>query len=237
MIGAGFDTGTVAGNFGSQTRLAITSFQRARGLVQTGFVNQETAAALGLATTAPKQEILSLATARRYDAADLDGLEDARVVEMVRCLSPLALTYGRFDGHLYAAAYRAEHVAWEDASNTAVRCGGYLATIGSAEENAFVASLVNGDGHFFDGAFEGGEHRRVGPWLSLVKDDASRPWRWASGAPLDYTRWFRQVPKVGGAGILYVAYRANQLPLTATIETWGARDRALPTPGFIAELD
>ncbi|KQW61982.1 MULTISPECIES: hypothetical protein [unclassified Ensifer] len=56
-------------------------------------------------------------------------------------------------------------------------------------------------------------------------------------APLDYTRWFRQVPKVGGAGILYVAYRANQLPLTATIETWGARDRALPTPGFIAELD
>ncbi|MEK1946897.1 MAG: peptidoglycan-binding domain-containing protein, partial [Ensifer adhaerens] len=67
MIGAGFDTGTVVGNFGSQTRLAITSFQRARGLVQTGFVNQETAAALGLATTAPKQEILSLATARRYD--------------------------------------------------------------------------------------------------------------------------------------------------------------------------
>ncbi|WP_457579908.1 caspase family protein [Ensifer canadensis] len=237
LIEAGFDTGTVDGNFGSQTRLAITSFQRARGLLQTGFVNQETAAALGLATIAPKQEVLSLATARRYDADDLDGLEDARVVDMVRCLSPLALTYGRFDGHLYAAAYGAEHVGWEDAHNAAARCGGYLATINSAEENAFIASLVNGDGHFFDSAFEGGEHRRVGPWLGLVKDDASGPWRWASGAPLDYTRWFRQVPKAAGAGILYVAYRANQLPLAATIETWGARDRVMLAPGFIVEFD
>ncbi len=235
LIGAGFDTGTVDGNFGSQTRVAITSFQRARGLAQTGFVNQETAAALGMTTTAPNREILSLATARRYDADDLDGLEDARVVDMVRCLSAFPLTYGRFDGHLYAAA--AGVVAWQEASAVAARCGGHLVTIGSAEENAFVASLVNGDGHFFDSAFERGEHRRVGPWLGLVADGASGAWRWGSGAPLSYTRWFRQVPKAGGAGILYVAYRANQVPQAETIETWGARDPTLTTPGFIVEFD
>ncbi|MGF6174421.1 lectin-like protein [Ensifer sp. 4252] len=103
-----------------------------------------------------------------------------------------------FDGHLYGA----EHVAWEDANNAAARCGGYLATLSSAAENAFIASLVNGDGHFFDSAFEGGEHRRVGPWLGLVKDDVSGAWRWATGAPLDYAKWFRQGPRVGGAGIL-----------------------------------
>lgn len=237
LIGAGFDTGTVDGNFGSQTRVAITSFQRARGLVQTGFVNQETAAALGMAATAPKREILSLAQARRYEASDLDGVEDARVVDMVRCLSPLALTYGRFDGHLYAAAYAAENIAWEDANYTAIRCGGHLASIGSADENASVASLVNGDGHFFASAFERGEHRRVGPWLGLVADDASGAWRWGTGAPLDYSRWFRQIPKAAGAGILYVAYRANQVPQAAAIETWGARDRALPTTGFIVEFE
>lgn len=235
LIGAGFDTGAVDGNFGSQTRVAITSFQRARGLVQTGFVNQETAAALGMATTVPNQEILSLATARRYDPADLDGLEDARMVDIVRCLSPSPLTYGRFDGHLYAAV--AESIAWQDADAIAVRCGGHLATIGSADENAFIASLVNGDGHFFDSAFERGEHRRIGPWIGLVADGASGGWRWGTAASLDYTRWFRQVPKAAGAGILYVAYRANQVPHTATIETWGARDRTLPTPGFIVEFE
>lgn len=161
----GLDTGATDGTFGGQTRRAVTSFQRARGLTQSGFLDQETSAALGLGFARLEHQILSPAIARRYDAADLEGLEDATVVSMVSCLSPLRLTYGIFDGHLYAAA--AQQIGWHEAKTTAERCGGHLAAIDSSEENTFVSSLVNTDGRFFDSSFEGG---RASP---------SRPLAWA----------------------------------------------------------
>ncbi|MCY1323279.1 spore cortex-lytic enzyme [compost metagenome] len=234
----GFDTGQTDGTFGGQTRRAVTSFQTARGLTQSGFLDQETSAALGLGFARVDHQILSAAIARRYDAADLKGLEDAAVVAMVRCLSPLSLTYGVFDGRLYAAAYDARQIGWQEAKATAERCGGHLATIESSDENAFVASLVNTDARFFNSLFEGGEHRRVGPWLGLVNENGiGDAWTWVTGAVVTYSRWFRRPPEKAGAATLYAAYRANKVPLAAYIDTWGARDALRPVPGFITEFE
>ncbi|MEI2297715.1 caspase family protein [Ensifer sp. MJa1] len=234
----GFDTGETDGTFGGQTRRAITLFQTARGLTQSGLLDQETSVALGLGFAHVNRQILSAGIARRYDPDDLQGLEEAAVVSLVRCLSPLSLTYGTFDGHLYAAAYDAQQVAWEQAKATAERCGGHLATIDSSDENAFVAALVNADARFFDSLFEEGEHRRIGPWLGLVNESGlADSWTWAPGGAVTYDRWFRRPPARVGAATLYAAYRANKVPRAAYIDTWGARDPSRPVPGFIVEFD
>ncbi|KSV68005.1 caspase family protein [Ensifer sp. ENS08] len=234
----GFDTGATDGAFGGQTRRAVTAFQAARGLKQSGFLDQETGASLGLTFARIDQDILSATSARRYDATDLEGLEDEPVIAMVRCLSPLPLTYGTFARHLYAAVYDGQQVGWQEAKAIVERCGGHLATIDSSDENTFVASLVNTDDRFFSSSFEGGEHRRVGPWLGLSNENGSAEgWRWTTGAAVTFGRWFRRPPEKAGAATLYAAYRANKVPLAAYVDTWEARDPSRPVSGFIAEFE
>jgi hypothetical protein len=234
----GFDTGQTDGTLGGQTRRAVTSFQTARGLIQSGFLDQETSAALGLGFAHVDHQVLSAAIARRYEAADLEGLEDEAIVSVVRCLASFSLTYGMFDGHVYAAAYGTRQVDWQEARATAERCGGHLATIGDSDENAFVASLVNADTRFFDSLFEGGEHRRVGPWIGFVNENgAADAWAWTTGAAVAYDKWFRRPPAKVGAATLYAAYRADKVPKASYIDTWEARDPSRPAPGFIAEFE
>src|SRR4030042_2151515 len=65
------------------------------------------------------------------------------------------------NGHCYEAVL-APGVSWDQAQAQCVARGGHLVTITSAEENAFVFSLVSGNASFwFLDAFGNG----LGPWL------------------------------------------------------------------------
>ena len=104
------------------------------------------------------------------------------------------------NGHCYEAVL-AQGLSWEDAQADCEARGGYLATITSAEENAFVFSLVSGDNDswFIDGFGNG-----LGPWLGGYQVSGSAEpdggWRWVTDEPFDYTNWETDQPDNFGIG-------------------------------------
>jgi len=81
---------------------------------------------------------------------------------------------------------------WDEAAAAASAAGGYLATLTSAEENAFVFSLVQ------DSQYWGGERGDHGPWLGgLQSPPTSVPdanWQWVTGEPWSYQNWYAGEP-------------------------------------------
>ena len=67
---------------------------------------------------------------------------------------------------------------WDAAQAEAAALGGNLACISTAEENAFVASLLP--------ASAGGPNTAA--WIGLFRT-ASSPWQWVDGSALNYLNW------------------------------------------------
>jgi hypothetical protein len=93
-----------------------------------------------------------------------------------------------FNGHEYDVI-RAEDITWSDANAAAVALGGgwHLATIISAAENAFVASLlplnVPDRSHF---------------WLGGSDAAVEGVWTWVTGEAFGYTNWAGGEPNNSG---------------------------------------
>ena len=94
------------------------------------------------------------------------------------------------NGHFYEAVNLANRVAWEDAKAQSETAGGYLATVTSAEEDAWVRMtvlpLTTGTGGV----------ARMGPWIGGYQDPSSplysEPgggWAWITGEAWVYTAW------------------------------------------------
>jgi len=104
------------------------------------------------------------------------------------------------NGHCYEAVL--VPVLWSDAKTACEARGGHLVTIGSAEENAFVFSLVSGINAFwYLDSFGNG----LGPWLGGYQEVGSQEpdggWKWVTGDPFVYTNWEVDQPdNSGGAG-------------------------------------
>jgi hypothetical protein len=94
------------------------------------------------------------------------------------------------NGHWYQAVYAGTSgISWPDASTAATNAGGYLATITSADENAFAYSLVSDPIFWFTDSFGNG----VGPWLGGLQPPGSPEpagnWQWVTGEPMAYLNW------------------------------------------------
>lgn len=98
------------------------------------------------------------------------------------------------NGHCYEAVL-APGVSWDQAQDDCVARGGHLATITSAEENAFVFSLVSGNPSFW---YLDGYGNGLGPWLGGYQTSGSagpgQGWRWVTGEPFAYTNWETDQP-------------------------------------------
>jgi hypothetical protein len=98
------------------------------------------------------------------------------------------------NGHFYGAFPAIGGLNWELAKQLAEAEGGYLATIGSAAENAFAFSLV--DSPEFWTSFNGS-----GPALGGFQADFSpepdQGWGWITGEPWGYTNWGVDSPDDG----------------------------------------
>ncbi len=93
------------------------------------------------------------------------------------------------NGHWYEVVSVPGGITWTDAKQAAQDKGGYLATITSAEENAFVYSLVDDD-RFWKLVGNNDD----GPWLGGAYDRKGGDWRWVTGEPWDYTNWYPGQP-------------------------------------------
>jgi hypothetical protein len=99
------------------------------------------------------------------------------------------------NGHWYKAVPNTNNVTSRLAAAIAQAEGGYLATIASEEENAFVFNLVNSPTFFT--ALNG-----AGPLLGgRQQEGAPEPvdgWHWLTGEPWLYTNWSPESPNNAG---------------------------------------
>lgn len=118
--------------------------------------------------------------------------------------TPALANWIRWDqnGHYYAAQRVSDPagIRWTDADEGAVARGAYLACITSAEENAFVYSLVNAT--YFKP--ESGTAAMLGPWIGLWRPDMT--FQWVSGEPFDFANWSPGEPNDYGGDENFVQF-------------------------------
>lgn len=170
------------------------------------------------------------------------------------------------DTHYYEVVLvNSMNVSWVQAAVLAKSEGGYLASLTSAEENAFVFDLVNNDKYFwqFPDDYTPDSHYRIkiGPFLGGVRvsetEDSLDGWQWLSGEPWDYTNWVQNLDD----GVIDRDPRNNTQPngkgkqnvmgfgeLNVPVPTWGDYwdtvaqygKRGMPSGynmGFVIEYD
>lgn len=102
------------------------------------------------------------------------------------------------NGHCYEAVL-VPGLTWLESEAACEARGGYLATLTSADENAFAYGLVSDrDEFWFLDAFGNG----LGPWIGGFQAPGSTEpdggWEWVTGEPWDYTNWEEDQPDNGG---------------------------------------
>ena len=87
-------------------------------------------------------------------------------------MAPVLSGSGSFNGHTYSCYY-GEGITWATAKAYCEAMGGHLASITTAEEQAFVKAL-NSSG--------------VNLWIGAYRENAN-DWRWVTGEAWDYSNW------------------------------------------------
>ena len=141
------------------------------------------------------------------------------------------------NGHYYKAVPASSGIEWTRAAELARQQGGYLATITSARENAFVFKLIHSPEFFAD--FNG-----AGPVIGAFQPEgAVEPdggWRWATGESWNYANWYSGEPNNyksagtrGEDGVIF--YSNNSRTPSAT---WADISRGdSHTGGYVIERD
>lgn len=130
------------------------------------------------------------------------------------------------NGHYYEVISAPTGLTWDDARVAARLRGGYLATLTSAEENAFVHSLIAGTPGYWNTLGTAPSQTSGGPWIGLYQTNgAPEPaggWTWITGEPYQYSNWGTNRPnnldgienygQFWGLGLTNYAPTWNDLP-------------------------
>ena len=88
-------------------------------------------------------------------------------------------------------------ITWQNARDDAIARGGELASIASAEENAFVFTLIDSPEHWTPAS-----PFNYGPWIGGYQvDNNSEPngnWAWSDATPWGFTAWASGQPDNNG---------------------------------------
>lgn len=245
----GYDAGSEDGVFGKRTRRAIADFQAAAGLPSTGVVTKGTAKALGIVLTEFEEsdrEIYVSKNARRYDPSQLALIEDdSRLIKAARVLDGKEFVYGFFEGRLYVGLLNWTWEEYEVAEKIAEDVGGYLATLTSEDENAFVFELVRYDRRFWKGHSTRSDTTTFGPTFGLFQIDGAREpdggWQWVTGEPMTFTNWLPGSPINANGNSSYGAFiwdiwgRNLRPDGTFAAPTW--HDFSHATPSLLIEIE
>jgi len=139
------------------------------------------------------------------------------------------------NGHTYQAICARDGLTWEEASTAAQAAGGHLATITSAEENAFVFDLVDSPGFWYQNEF----NASIGPWLGgLQPEGAPEPagdFTWITGEDFAFTAWSNNEPNnLGGTENRVHYYR---LPWPGRGSEWNDLTDSVLVLGYLVEWD
>ena len=124
------------------------------------------------------------------------------------------------NGHWYAAVQTASPSCWDSDRDMATAMGGYLATITSGEENAFVFDLA---GPLYPTAAAA----NIGGYQDIDDPDYSEPggaWKWVTGESFDYTNW-----QSGEPGCCGPVDQENWLDFNTQSGRWRDRFQCLPS--------
>ena len=136
--------------------------------------------------------------------------------------------------HYYEAVYVPEGISWTD-SDVAATAKGYdwhLVTITSAEENAFVYSLIIDDPDIWNCCLGG---QSSGPWLGgyyvgPTKDD----YAWVTDEPFVYTNWGPSEPYGNGDRISFYSPTGTTSPYWNDVADY---QPSLTCLGYIVESE
>lgn len=92
-----------------------------------------------------------------------------------------------FNGHYYYVYNLDTVTTWEEAKEYCESQGGYLATITSPEEQAFISDLVQNQ-----------EKRSY--WIGLTDEEELGNWEWVNGETFSYSNWGQNEPNHGYGG-------------------------------------
>ena len=98
------------------------------------------------------------------------------------------------NGHTYEVVTGDQTITWNEARALAEAMGGHLATITSAAENDFVASMVR------DYGFGNRERYWLGGYQTDLNNEPDGSWAWVTGETWDYTNWEVGEPNNGVGG-------------------------------------
>lgn len=133
--------------------------------------------------------------------------------------------------HFYNAIVVPGGLPWEDARLNAESVGGYLATLTSEAENAFVFSLVDAPEFWFP---SGGHNH--GPWLGGLQPPGSPEpaggWEWVTGEPWSYTHWHPTQPDNNGNQDRVIFYSSDLSRASTWDDIGGAQ---IPIRGYVVE--
>lgn len=128
------------------------------------------------------------------------------------------------DTHYYEVVLvNSMNVSWVQAAILAKAEGGYLASLTTPEENAFVFGLVDDDKYFweFPDDYTPDSHYRIkiGPFLGGVRvsetEDSLDGWQWLSGESWTYSNWAQNLDD----GVTDRDPRNNTQPNGAVVRT------------------
>jgi hypothetical protein len=89
------------------------------------------------------------------------------------------------NGHWYRVAVVSTALTWSAANAAATEVGAHLASISSAEENAFVRNLSLST----PGGVRNAGGTTVGPWIGAHRDPLTGILGWSSGEPWSFAAW------------------------------------------------
>lgn len=130
------------------------------------------------------------------------------------------------NGHFYEVIPVPEGIDWSDANSAAMARGGYLATLTSPEENAFVYGLTL----LSPGVWYASNEWMVGPWLGGADADAEGSWGWVTGESWGYTAWMGGQPD-NWQNEDYLAFWAR----SAAAATWNDSAGGALMRGYVVE--
>jgi hypothetical protein len=137
------------------------------------------------------------------------------------------------NGHYYEAVASAG-ISWYQAGAAATNKGGYLATITSPAENAFIFGFIRTNSALWMPRPTGNSW---GPWIGGLQPagspDPAGGWTWVTGEPFAYTHWNAGEPSnTGNENCL--EFWGEQ---AAVGDVWNDKEGAVALHGFVMEYD
>lgn len=138
--------------------------------------------------------------------------------------------------HFYEAVAAQGPISWTDARDAAILAGGYLATITSSAENAFVFDLANSSLYWVTAL-----GNSQGPWIGGIQTNPeavpAAAWSWVTGEEWMFTNWDNFEPNDAGGRSEYLHFHRNNgggIPF----DTWNDNiDSPGTVIGYVIEYD